>query len=90
MSDDQTTGPRYTRTERGTAGVARSVPPGAAPQADLPLPKEALDERQASIGVRRKTGGPPLREVEDDEEGSARAFREEAPPTDCADPPPEE
>lgn len=73
-------------TQEGSAGGPQRMDPTAArTRAEEPeaLPDEALDDRQAAIGERRRQGGPPL------EDTAGRAGADEPPPdvpeTECGE-----
>jgi hypothetical protein len=72
--------------QKGTAGPAnrldREAMRARAEASDL-LPPQALDERQAAIGTKRRSGGPPLAE----EVPEAEAQVPNVPPTETMKPP---
>lgn len=95
MADDQNPQQGRIETHRGDAGEAQRMNQGArAARAAMPdsLPKEALDQRQARIGERRRRGGPLL-EAEAEEaprtrgEADPSSAAPDVPPTESADPP---
>jgi len=80
----------YLDTQEGSAGPARRKPRtrGLADEEET-LPEEALDSRQAEMGVRRKQGGPPLDAPVTRSAVRGVADNEDAPPTECEEPPEE-
>jgi hypothetical protein len=80
-NENTDTGATY-EAEEATVGAAQHLDTRAvrarAAVSDL-LPPEALDERQAAIGQRRRRGGPPLEEEVPAAPGNVPPM----PPTEC-------
>jgi len=68
--------------QQAQIGPAEAMPESVA-EADVPVPEDLLDQRQASMGTRRRPGGPVL---ENPVTESVPESLPEQPETDC-DPP---
>jgi hypothetical protein len=77
MADQNTTEP-----QQAQIGPAESMPESVA-DADVPVPAELLDRRQAQMGTRRRPGGPVLEESLTE---SVAESLPDQPETDCAPP----
>ena len=84
--DDQGGAKKKLPTYKGNAGLPTIPAKSSALALPQPMPKAALDARQANINIRRKPGGPPR---PDGGAPMANAIERapDVPPTDCAEPP---
>jgi len=71
-----------TEAQQAQIGPAESMPESVA-EADVPVPGDLLDRRQAATGTRRRPGGPVL---ENQVTESVAEELPEQPETDCAPP----
>jgi len=71
---------RIIEAQQAQIGPAESMPESVA-EADVPVPPEILDRRQAATGTRRRPGGPVL---ENPTTESVPESLPEQPETDCA------
>ncbi len=68
-----------TVSEEGPPVQPERMPETFTESADLPVPEETLNRRQAAIGERRRQGGPRL--VEEELQSSSGSLSDE--PTEC-------
>lgn len=84
MNNDET----YTETSSASAGEPQRLDTQAVrARADVPslLRQEALDERQARFGDKRRTGGPEIEEESSEETREDILQSPDVPPTECQD-----
>jgi hypothetical protein len=77
---------KTTQAQQAHSGPAEPMRDTDAEAAEIPVPRETLDRRQAALSQRRRPGGPPL---EDTEESVSVDSMPNEPQTDCAPPPKE-
>ena len=83
-------GEKKLSTRRGKAGMPTVTAKSTALALSPPMPKAALDARQANIGVRRKASGPAKRQASAPKAAAKAAAMKTAPsvpPTECAEVP---
>ena len=69
--------------QQAQIGPAEAMPESV-PEADVPVPDDLLDRRQAQMGTRRRQGGPVLENTAESAESAAESLPDAE--TDC-DPP---
>ena len=69
--------------QQAQIGPAEAMPESVA-EADVPVPEDLLDERQARMGTRRRPGGPVLENTAESAEAVAESLPD--PETECQPP----